>query len=81
MLNVCSWSLVEIIQEKAVEIGALELLDQYLETHYHEDKLCNMVLHCVGSLADSGGCMHVACWIRWWIGFTPIIKDLKYNSY
>ncbi|XP_064612236.1 rap1 GTPase-GDP dissociation stimulator 1-B-like isoform X1 [Liolophura sinensis] len=43
----------EIIQEKAVEIGALELLDQYLETHYIEDKLCNMVLHCVGSLADS----------------------------
>ena len=44
----------ESLQGKAVAIGAMEILDSYLQHHSDDENLCQMVLLCVGSLADSG---------------------------
>ena len=42
------------MQEKAINLGCMELLEQYIQTHHSDDTMCQMALMCVGSLADSG---------------------------
>ena len=44
----------EILQQKAIEGGALDVVEQYLQHYQLEEGLCNMVLVTVGSLTDSG---------------------------
>ena len=44
----------EVLQQKAIEAGALDVVEQYLQHYQLEDGLCNMVLVTIGSLTDSG---------------------------
>jgi hypothetical protein len=42
--------------QKAVDGGALDVLDEYIRYHQDDHGLCNMVLLTLGSFIDSGGC-------------------------
>lgn len=44
----------EVMQQKAIEGGALDIMDQYLRQYKKEAGLCNMVLVTIASLTDSG---------------------------
>ena len=44
----------EVLQQKAIEGGALDVVEQYLQHYQLEEGLCNMVLVTIGSLTDSG---------------------------
>ncbi len=44
----------ESMQEKAIALGSMELLADYLKKHSSDENVCQMALMCVGSLADSG---------------------------
>ena len=46
--------IAESMQEKAINLGCMELLELYIQTHHSDDTMCQMALMCVGSLADSG---------------------------
>jgi len=51
-----SWyvCVTEVLQEKAISGGALELLDKYLTQYQTDDGLCNMILVTIASITDSG---------------------------
>ncbi len=51
------------MQEKAINLGCMELLEQYIQTHHSDDTVCQMALMCVGSLADSGTTGHVVVFV------------------
>ena len=51
--NVC-FLFVDMMQQKAIEGGALDIVDQYLHQYRTEEGLCNMVLVTIASLTDSG---------------------------
>lgn len=42
------------MQQKALDGGALDIIDQYLRQYQHEEGLCNMILVTIASLTDSG---------------------------
>ena len=46
--------ITESLQERALEEGVLDMLEQYLSYHLSDRALCNMVLLTVSSFADSG---------------------------
>lgn len=52
------WSLVDpltdSLMQKAVDGGALDVLDEYIRYHQQDHGLCNMVLLTLGSFIDSG---------------------------
>ncbi|KAK2186270.1 hypothetical protein NP493_207g02024 [Ridgeia piscesae] len=43
----------ESIQEKALNLGVLDILDDYLKKHSSDDGICQMVLLTIGCLSDS----------------------------
>lgn len=43
----------ESIQEKALNLGVLDVLDDYLKKHNSDDGICQMVLLTIGCLSDS----------------------------
>ena len=65
----------EVLQQKAIEAGALDVVEQYLQHYQLEDGLCNMVLVTIGSLTDSGNNTYLfmltsvhhtfACFMMW----------------
>lgn len=42
------------LMQKAVDGGALDVLDEYIRYHQQDHGLCNMVLLTLGSFIDSG---------------------------
>lgn len=49
-----SFFFLESLQERALEEGVLDMLEQYISYHLSDRSLCNMVLLTVSSFADSG---------------------------
>ena len=54
LFHISSINFSETIQERAIALGALELMDSYLKKHNDDEGLSQMALMCVGSLTDAG---------------------------
>lgn len=46
--------ILDVMQQKALDGGALDIIDQYLRQYQNEEGLCNMILVTIASLTDSG---------------------------
>ena len=44
----------DTLQQRAIELGALDVMGDYLKMYEAEEGLCNMVLVTIASLTDSG---------------------------
>ena len=49
-----NYVILETVEEKALSLGAMDVLKQYLELHANDEGVAHMALLSVGSLADTG---------------------------